>query len=152
MHVSIVAACSPKPDMPATPGYSGKPLVEKLGIKSGHRLALIDAPAGFPKALGALPEGVSVEGAKAKELDAILLFADRAAVLEQKMPPAIARLAQAGMLWIAWPKKASGVATDITEDVVRRIALASGVVDVKVCAITDVWSGLKLVRRLKDRR
>ena len=138
--------------MPATPGYSGKPLVDKLGIKTGHRIALLDAPAEFPKALGALPEGVALEGPKAKELDAILLFADRASMLEKKMRPAIDRLAQAGMLWIAWPKKASGVATDITEDVVRRIALASGVVDVKVCAITDVWSGLKLVRRLKDRR
>ena len=68
------------------------------------------------------------------------------------MPAAIERLTQAGMLWIAWPKKSARVTTDITEDVVRRIALAAGVVDVKVCAITDVWSGLKLVRRLKDRR
>ena len=138
--------------MPATPGYSGKPPVDKLGIKAGHRIALIDAPAEFPKALGALPERVALEGPMATQLDAILLFADRAATLEKKMPTAIHRLTQAGMLWIAWPKKASGVATDITEDVVRRIALASGVVDVKVCAITDVWSGLKLVRRLKDRR
>ena len=138
--------------MPATPGYSGKSLVDKLGIRPGHRISLIDAPPEFPKALGTLPAGVVVDGSRAKELDVILLFADRAAVLEKKMPPAIDRLAQAGMLWIAWPKKASGVATDITEDVVRRNALASGVVDVKVCAITGVWSGLKLVRRVKDRR
>lgn len=138
--------------MPATPGYSGKPLVEKLGIKADQRIAVVGAPPGYPTALGALPDGVKVEGSRAKELDVILLFADRAASLEKAMPAAIARLQQAGMLWIAWPKKASGVSTDITEDVVRRVALASGVVDVKVCAITDVWSGLKLVRRLKDRR
>jgi hypothetical protein len=137
---------------PATPGYSGKPLVEKLGIKSGFRISLIDAPTEFPAALGALPDDVQVEGARGKNLDAILFFADRAATLEKKMPAAIERLTQAGMLWIAWPKKASGVATDITEDVVRRVALAAGVVDVKVCAITDVWSGLKLVRRVRDRR
>ena len=137
---------------PATPGYSGKPLVEKLGIKSGFRISLIDAPPEFPDALGALPDDVQVEGARGKNLDAILFFADRAATLEKRMSAAIERLTQAGMLWIAWPKKASGVATDITEDVVRRIALAAGVVDVKVCAITDVWSGLKLVRRVRDRR
>lgn len=137
---------------PATPGYSGKPIVEKLGFKSGFRIALIAAPPEFPAALGKLPDDVKIEGVRANDLDAILFFADRAATLEQQMPRAIARLTQAGMLWIAWPKKASGVATDITEDVVRRIALAAGVVDVKVCAITDVWSGLKLVRRLRDRR
>jgi hypothetical protein len=136
---------------PATPGYSGRSLVDKLGIKSGYRLSLIDAPSEFPAALGALPDDVKIEGARGKNLDAILFFADRAAMLEKKMPAAIDRLTQAGMLWVAWPKKSSGVATDITEDVVRRIALAAGVVDVKVCAITDVWSGLKLVRRLKDR-
>jgi len=137
---------------PATPGYSGKPLVDKLGVKAGHRMALIDAPLEFPAGLGKLPDGVEIAGERAKELDLILLFADRAQTLGKKMPDAIERLTQAGMLWIAWPKKSSGVATDITEDVIRRIALPLGVVDVKVCAITDVWSGLKLVRRVKNRR
>ena len=136
---------------PVTPGYSGKSLVGKLGIKPGYRMALIDAPPEFPAGLGRLPAGVDVVGERTKELDFILFFADRAQTLEKRMPSAIGRLQQAGMLWIAWPKKSSGVPTDITEDVVRRIALASGVVDVKVCAITDVWSGLKLVRRLKNR-
>ena len=136
---------------PAAPGYSGKSLVDKLGVKPGHRIALIDAPSEFPAGLGPLPDGVEVAGERAKELDLILFFADRAHTLEKKMPLAIGRLVQAGMLWIAWPKKSSGVTTDITEDVVRRIALPLGVVDVKVCAITDVWSGLKLVRRLKNR-
>ena len=136
----------------ATPGYSGKPLVDKLGVKAGHRMALIDAPPEFPAGLGKLPDGVEIAAERAKELDLILFFADRAQTLEKKMPGAIERLTQAGMLWIAWPKKSSGVATDITEDVIRRIALPLGVVDVKVCAITDVWSGLKLVRRVKNRR
>ena len=134
-----------------TPGYSGKSLVDKLGIKPGYRMALIDAPPEFPAGLGKLPDGVDVAGESANELDFILFFADRAQALEKKMPRAIQRLKQAGMLWIAWPKKSSGVPTDITEDVVRRIALPLGVVDVKVCAITDVWSGLKLVRRLTNR-
>ena len=137
---------------PATPGYSGRSLIDKLGIKPGFRIALVDPAAGFPEALGTLPADVTIVGPRAKDLDVILFFADRASTLEKKMPGAIERLIQSGMLWIAWPKKASGVATDITEDVVRRVALAAGVVDVKVCAITDVWSGLKLVRRLKDRR
>ena len=136
---------------PATPGYSGKPLVDKLGVKSGYRLALIDAPPEFPGGLGTLPDDVEIAGDRAKDLDFILFFADRAQTLEKKLPGALERLVQAGMLWIAWPKKSSGVATDITEDVIRRIALPLGVVDVKVCAITDVWSGLKLVRRLKNR-
>jgi hypothetical protein len=136
---------------PATPGYSGKSLVDKLGIKPGNRMALIDAPPEFPLGLGQLPDDVQVVGGGGKELDFILFFADRAQTLEQKMPRAIQRLQQAGMLWIAWPKKSSRVPTDITEDIVRRIALPLGVVDVKVCAITDVWSGLKLVRRLKNR-
>ena len=136
---------------PATPGYSGKALVDKLDIKAGYRMALIDAPPEFLTALGALPDGVDIAGESEKELDFILFFADRAQTLEKKIPPAIERLKQAGMLWIAWPKKSSRVPTDITEDVIRRIALPLGVVDVKVCAITDVWSGLKLVRRLKNR-
>ena len=135
----------------ATPGYSGKSLVDKLGIKPGYRMALIDAPPEFPAGLGKLPDDVDILRESAKELDFILFFADRAQTLERKLSRAIQRLQQAGMLWIAWPKKSSGVPTDITEDVIRRIALPLGVVDVKVCAITDVWSGLKLVRRLKNR-
>ena len=135
----------------ATPGYSGKSLVDKLGIKPGYRMALIDGPPEFPAGLGTLPDGVDIVGESAKELDFIIFFADRVQTLEKKIPRAIQRLQQAGMLWIAWPKKSSGVPTDITEDVIRRIALPLGVVDVKVCAITDVWSGLKLVRRLKNR-
>jgi hypothetical protein len=136
---------------PATPGYSGKSLVDKLGIKPSYRMALIDAPPEFPSGLGKLPDDIDIVSENAKDLDFILFFADRAQTLEKKLPRAIQRLQQAGMLWIAWPKKSSRVPTDITEDAIRRIALPLGVVDVKVCAITDVWSGLKLVRRLKNR-
>ena len=88
---------------PATPGYSGKSLVDKLGIKAGYRMALIDAPPEFPAALGTLPDDVNIIGESTKELDFILFFADRAQTLEKKIPRAIERLKQAGMLWIAWP-------------------------------------------------
>ena len=132
-----------------TAGYSGKPIAEKLGVKRGDRVLVRNAPDGYPAALGMT--GVVMAGPRARELDAIILFAESAARLERALPGAIDALKPAGMLWVAWPKKSSGVETDVTEDVVRRLALGAGVVDVKVCAISEVWSGLKLVRRVKDR-
>ena len=132
-----------------TAGYSDKPIADKLGVKRGDRVLVRNAPDGYPAALGLT--GIVMAGPRARELDAIILFADRAAALERALPGAIDALKPAGMLWVAWPKKTSGVATDLTEDVIRRLALAAGVVDVKVCAISDIWSGLKLVRRVKDR-
>ena len=132
-----------------TAGYSDKPIAAKLGVKRGDRVLVRNAPDGYPAALGLT--GIVMAGPRARELDAIILFADRAALLERALPGAIDALKPAGMLWVAWPKKTSGVATDLTEDVIRRLALAAGVVDVKVCAISDIWSGLKLVRRVKDR-
>jgi hypothetical protein len=132
-------------------GYSGKPLVQKLGVKPATRLALWDAPEGFEAELGPLPAGVRRLPAGEGPVECVLLFADRAAALAKAFPRAARTLTEAGMLWAAWPKKASGVATDLTEDVVRRVGLAAGLVDVKVCAVNDVWSGLKFVRRLKDR-
>jgi hypothetical protein len=133
-------------------GYSGTPLVQKLGIKPNARLHLVNAPPDFAVTLGPLPAGVERFGGTAKELDVVLLFVTERAALAERFPKAAARLASAGMLWVAWPKKASGVATDLTENVVRDIGLAAGLVDTKVCAIDDVWSGLKFVYRLKDRR
>ena len=130
-------------------GYSGKSVAEKLGVKRGDRVLVRNAPDGYPAALGMT--GVVMAGPRARELDAIILFAESAAKLERALPGAIDALKAAGMLWVAWPKKSSGVETDLTEDVVRRLALDAGVVDVKVCAISEVWSGLKLVRRLEDR-
>ncbi|NUQ19937.1 MAG: DUF3052 family protein [Gemmatimonadaceae bacterium] len=130
-------------------GYSDKPLAEKLGVKRGDRVLVRNAPDGYPAALGMT--GVVMAGPRARELDAIIFFAEGAAKLERALPGAIEALKPAGMLWVAWPKKSSGVETDLSEDVIRRLALAAGVVDVKVCAISEIWSGLKLVRRVEDR-
>jgi hypothetical protein len=133
------------------PGYSGTPLVKKLGLKEGQRVALYGAPAGFRSALEPLPPGIQWRTRLRGPLDCILLFAPAAATLDSTLRPAAAALTVAGMLWVAWPKKAAKIPTDLTEDRVRDYGLAAGLVDVKVCAVTDVWSGLKFVRRLKDR-
>jgi hypothetical protein len=132
-------------------GYSGTPLVQKLGIKPDHRLLFAGAPPDFAAVLGPLPVGAEFVDGKAGGLDVVLLFVISQAELRRQFPKLAARLAPAGMLWVAWPKRASGVPTDLTETSVREIGLAAGLVDVKVCAVTDVWSGLKFVIRLKDR-
>lgn len=128
-------------------GYSGKPLVEKLGLKAGHRVALVDAPAEFAATIEPLPEKAAFVGTRVPEVDVAILFAREAARLEPAFAAAVRRLATGGMIWVAWPKKAAKQPTDLTEDVVRRIGLATGLVDVKVCAVSDVWSGLKFLRR-----
>jgi hypothetical protein len=133
-------------------GYSGTPLVQKLGIKPDGRLYLASPPANFDTTLGQLPAGVERVGGTASGVDVAVLFVTDRANLEKRFGKLAARLTAAGMLWIAWPKKASGVATDLTENLVRDIGLAAGLVDVKVCAIDDTWSGLKFVYRLKDRK
>jgi alkylation response protein AidB-like acyl-CoA dehydrogenase len=132
-------------------GYSGTPLVQKLGIKAGMRLHLADAPPDYPRTLGRVPTVVQTKQLKGP-LDFIQQFAMSRQALEGKFPALVKALAPAGMLWVSWPKQAAKLDTDLTEDVIRAIALAHGLVDVKVCAIDDVWSGLKLVRRLEDRR
>src|SRR5690349_10494966 len=128
-------------------GYSGTPLAKKLGIKPGHQMALVRAPADFEETLGDLPENVRLqEGLAGKApLDVIVAFFTRRADLELQLASLRRRMAPACGLWIAWPKKASGVATDMTENVVREIALPTGLVDNKVCAIDETWSGLRLV-------
>jgi hypothetical protein len=128
-------------------GYSGKPLAEKLGIKEAFRLAVIHEPDGFRRALSPIPDGVEFIATRAKDADVIVLFAKKRSDLARLFPRAIARTKIGGMVWVAWPKKASGEATDITEDVVRAVCLPSGWVDVKVCAIDDIWSGLKFLKR-----
>ncbi len=135
-----------------TAGYSGKSLVEKLGIKPGMRLAIVSAPRGYRITLGTLPPRVTVAAAARGTLPFIHFFTTKRSLLERRFPALKRGLAQDGAFWVSWPKKSSGVATDLTEDVVREVALAGGLVDVKVCAVDEVWSGLKLVRRLKDRR
>jgi hypothetical protein len=134
-------------------GYSGTPLPKKLGIKEGHRVALLEAPGGIEGILGELPREVFLQRdvSGAAPLDVIVLFVTRRVQLERRLAAMRRRMAPAGGLWIAWPKKASGVATDVTEDVVREIALPTGLVDNKVCAIDDTWSGLRLVIRLEHR-
>jgi len=129
-------------------GYSGTPLPQKLGIKEGHRVAFPGAPENFPKTLGPLPSGVTI--AK-DDLDVVVQFVREMRNLEELLPPSARRIKPNGGLWIAWPKKASGVETDLTENRIRDLALAAGLVDNKVCAIDETWSGLRLVYRLKDR-
>ncbi len=126
-------------------GYSGTSLVKKLGIKPDSMLALVDAPRGFRRALAGLPGGVQIRTRAAGRPDLAVWFVTSARTLDRRLA-AMARGMGAG-LWIAWPKKASGVQTDVTEDVVRAAGLARGLVDYKVCAIDETWSGLKFARR-----
>jgi len=135
-------------------GYSGTPLIKKLGIEPGRRVALLSAPDGFAQTLGALPAGVtSVSNLRgSRPFDVIVFFTAQRAQLDRRFGELVARLEQAGGLWIAWPKKVSGVTSDVSEDVVREIALRVGLVDNKVCAIDDVWSGLRCVIRKEHRR
>jgi hypothetical protein len=132
-----------------TAGYSGTPLPQKLGIREGHLVAVLAGPKGFATVLGTLPTGARVQSSLAGKapLDVIVAFIARRAELAPCLAAARARMDQAAGLWIAWPKKASGVSTDMTEDVVREIALPTGLVDNKVCAIDATWSGLRLVIR-----
>ncbi|MFL5331465.1 MAG: DUF3052 family protein [Gemmataceae bacterium] len=133
-------------------GYSGTPLPQKLGLKPGQRVHFVNAPPEFAKLLGPSPDDVEVVERPTKPLDFVVIFVTSAVELTEKLPKLITALTPAGMIWVSWPKKASGVPTDLTENVIRDIALAAGVVDVKVCAISEIWSGLKLVIRLKDRK
>jgi hypothetical protein len=132
-------------------GYSGTPLPRKLGIKEGSTLALLGAPDGLAALLEPLPAGVLLRRSTRGTADVILLFTTSRDDLARRLPAAQRALHPDGGLWVAWPKKASGVATDLTENVVRELGLAAGLVDNKVCAIDDTWSGLRLVVRLADR-
>jgi hypothetical protein len=132
----------------STAGYSGTPLPKKLGIKPGHRLALLGAPHGFELEL---PDGVSVRRRAGGKADVIVSFHTSRAQLEARLPALRAMMEPAAALWIAWPKRASKMETDITEDVLREIALPTGLVDNKVCAVDERWSGLRLVIRREHR-
>lgn len=139
---------------PATAGYSGTPLARKLGIRDGHRVLLAGAPAGF--ALGDLPSVdlhavVVRRRVGATPYDVILAFTPDQRTLERRFSDLAGRLVTNGGLWIAWPKRSSGVPTDLDENIVRDVGLAAGLVDNKVCAVDDTWSGLRFVVRLRDR-
>src|SRR5690242_15343419 len=133
-------------------GYSGTPLIQKIGIKPGHRVLLRNHPASFVKDLGKFPEGAKSTDRLSGKANVIVYFTERLAELEKDFARLSAVLVPDGMLWIGWPKKASGRPTDLTEDIVRRVGLECGLVDVKVCAIDETWSGLKFVIRVKDRK
>ena len=133
--------------MSAAAGYSGTPLAAKLGLRPGVRVAWPQAPEGFETLLGDLPAGVRVRRTTRGRLDLVVCFVTRRTRLATRLPGLRERIRPDGMCWVAWPKRASGVATDVTEDVVREVALPLGLVDVKVCAIDATWSGLKLVIR-----
>jgi hypothetical protein len=130
-------------------GYSGTPLSRKLGIKPGARVALVGAPEGF--ALADLPEDVTVRSTARGPLDVIVAFFVSRRALERRLPALVGALDVAGGLWIAWPKRASGVESDLSDGAVRSLGLEAGLVDNKVCAIDEVWSALRLVYRLRDR-
>jgi hypothetical protein len=132
-------------------GYSGTPLTKKLGIKEGHRVALVAAPEQIEDLLGELPAGVTLLRRPRPPFEVVLLFVTERRVLEKRAPELAGKMDRAGGLWVCWPKRASGVATDITEDVIRDVVLPLGLVDNKVCAVDETWSGLRIVYRLKDR-
>ena len=135
-----------------TVGYSGTPLPRKLGIKSGMSMAVLNAPPNLDAILGELPERVTTSQRLGGHRDLVLIFITRQADLAARVPALASAIAPKGMVWVAWPKRASKIETDMTEDVIREIVLpSSDLVDVKVCAIDHVWSGLKLVIR-KERR
>ena len=133
------------------PGYSGTPLPKKLGIKPGFRICLIEAPQEVRTELKAALAGCEDMSAEKAPVDFAMVFTKSKAALTKDFDRISKQLTPAGMLWISWPKRSSGVATDLDENKVREIGLAAGLVDVKVCAVTEIWSGLKFVRRLKDR-
>lgn len=132
-------------------GYSARSLVDKLGIKAGHKLCILNAPSGYDKTLGPLPPGATRLSKLSANLDFIHFFTKSKSDLEKALPGMRASLVANGMIWVSWPKGASKVATDLNENIVRELALKNKLVDVKVAAVDDVWSGLKLVIRVKDR-
>ena len=132
-------------------GYSGTPLPKKLGIKENLRVTLLDCPADVMAELKNSLASCRVARRGQEPLDFGMIFAKSANDLKKRFPQLAKRLAPTGMLWVSWPKKASGVAIDLNENDVRRIGLEAGLVDVKVCAVNEIWSGLKFVIRIKDR-
>jgi hypothetical protein len=136
---------SPQPR--ASAGYSGTPLAKKLGIGTGHRVWLVQAPASYRSLVAPLPDGVTFATKASHTTDVAHLFTSKRRELEKMLRMARGVLKPDAAVWVSWPKKSSKVATDITEDVIREVALPMGFVDIKVCAVDDTWSGLKLVVR-----
>ena len=133
-------------------GYSGTPLAKKLGIKAGSRVFAHGAPSNYRKLLAPLPDGVTIVARMSADTDIAHLFATRRADLARGIKAVLGKMPQDGVIWVSWPKKSSKVPTDITEDTIREVALPLGLVDIKVCAVDEVWSGLKLVIRRENRK
>jgi hypothetical protein len=133
-------------------GYSGTPLAQKLGIKAGQKVVRINAPVGYAKLLAPLPEAVSFTPKVTAGARFVHLFILERKTLEKELKRLRKSIADTGVLWVSWPKKSSGVTTDVTEDIIREVALPLGFVDVKVCAVDETWSGLKLMVRRENRR
>jgi len=133
-------------------GYSKTPLAQKLGIKAGMKAVVLRAPAGYRQWLAPLPERVSFTEEAVAGSEFVHLFVTERRTLEKELKRLRKLLADAGMLWVSWPKKSSGLASDITEDVIRDVCLPLGFVDVKVCAVDDTWSGLELMIRRENRK
>lgn len=136
--------------MPA--GYSGTPLVKKLGLKPGAKAAFLDTPAHYLDLLGGLPDGVRVLSRLGTDMDFVHVFARREGELRRRLPAVVRALGYDGTLWISWAKKSSPLATSLAEGDVRRAGLDAGLVDVKICAVDEDWSGLKFMYRLEDRK
>lgn len=138
--------------MPDTKGQSKKTLIEKLGIKEGYKIAILNPPQNYSEILGQLPQRIFMRETLDGSLDFIHFFAKEKAMLEIIFPALKRGLSKTGMLWISWPKTSSSIETNLNEDIVRKIGLANNLIDVKVCSIGEKWSGLKFVYRLENRR
>lgn len=133
-------------------GYSGTPLAKKLGIQEGSKLHLVQAPKDYLKLIAPVPTGVNVASRMSSDVDLVHIFSTQKSKLLKALGACLGKLKPNAAIWVSWPKKASKVATDITEDTIRAIALPMGLVDIKVCAVDEVWSGLKLVIRKENRK
>ena len=133
-------------------GYSGRPLAKKLGLKGGSRIFLLNAPGNYLQLVSPLPDGVQIAPQITSHTDVIHIFSTKKEELSQALHTCLEKMRPNGMIWVSWPKKSSKVPTDITEDTIREVALPLGLVDIKVCAVDDVWSGLKLVIRKEKRK
>lgn len=132
-------------------GYSGTPLAQKLGIKAGDAVAMAGAPEGFATGLGPLKAGVRLLTPRARSADLVIVFATRRPDMTRRFHRAMRQIPANGAIWVAWPKRSSGLATDLTEEVMRELFLPTGMVDNKVCAIDETWSGLRFVVRVENR-
>jgi predicted lipoprotein len=132
-------------------GYSATPLAKKLGIKAGSLVAALNAPDGYAALLAPLPPDVSFQKSVTERIDLVHVFVVSRAALASQLARILGKLRQDAAIWVSWPKQSAGVSTDVTENVIRAVALPMGLVDIKVCAVDDIWSGLKLVIRKENR-